>query len=115
VLIKIYICVKHCIRKVIKAKLIKHDRYVKELVSLIRPNYDSISTHIFLSNNKRVIGEIDIVAEKNGKIDVFEVKCSYRIYKARQQLRKIKKYLDKPINNFFFYCGSANLLHLINI
>jgi len=55
---------------VIKAKLIKHDRYVKELVSLIRPNYDSISTHIFLSNNKRVIGEIDIVAEKNGKIDI---------------------------------------------
>ncbi len=99
----------------IKGKLIKHDRYVKELISLIAHNYDTISTHIYLSHKKRIVGEIDLIAEKDGIIDVFEVKCSYRIYKARQQLRKVKKYLGRPVNNYYFYCGSAHLLHLVSI
>lgn len=99
----------------VEGKLIKHDQYVEELRSLIENNYDSISTNIFLSHKKRVVGEIDLLAEKNGKIDVFEVKCSYRIYKARQQLKKIRKYLGKPINRYYFYCGSSHLLHLVNI
>lgn len=99
----------------IKDKLIKHDRYVKELISLISHNYDSISTHIFFSDKKRVLGEIDLIAERNGIIDVFEVKCSYRVYKARQQLRKVKKYYNRPINNYYFYCGNSKLLHLISI
>ncbi|MFA5141826.1 MAG: hypothetical protein WC471_02565 [Candidatus Woesearchaeota archaeon] len=99
----------------VKGKLLKHDQYVEELISLIAPNYNNISTHIDLRDRKKVIGEIDLVAEKDGRIDVFEVKCSYRFYKARQQLKKVRKYLGKPIHNYYFYCGSSHLLHLISL
>jgi hypothetical protein len=100
---------------VIKGKLIKHDQYIEELKSLISHNYSTISTHVSISDKKRVLGEVDVIAEKNGKVDIFEVKCSYRFYKARQQLKKIKKYMPAPINNCYFYCGNSHLLHLISI
>ncbi len=99
----------------VEGKLIKHDQYIEELKDLITHNYDSIDTHIFLSDKKRIVGEIDLIAEREGRRDVFEVKCSYRMYKARQQLKKIKRYTKSPIDNYFFYCGSSHLLHLVSV
>jgi hypothetical protein len=68
-------------------------------------------------NRQRLIAEIDILALKEGKYDIYEVKCSHRIYKARKQLTKIKKLLNrdsKKIGNAFFYCGESKLLLNMN-
>lgn len=69
------------------------------------------------SSKRRLIGEIDLVGIKDGKIDVFEVKCSYRIIKAKKQLKKIRKIISFT-NEFkrirtFFYCGEASKLELV--
>jgi len=64
------------------------------------------------SKRKRRIAEIDILAINGKYHDVYEVKCSYRIVKARKQLQKIRKILSRHSNvrNAFFYCGSSNKL-----
>lgn len=91
-------------------KLNKHDRYVKELVKKIKPDYDDISTHLKLNKKKRTIAEIDILARKGKEIHLFEVKCSYRIVKARKQLTKLRKiFQDSPVS-LYFYCGIGDLL-----
>lgn len=93
-------------------KLTKHDRYLLDLCDKLNGKYDEVYTNILFKNSKRVIAEADIVSAKDDLIDVYEVKCSKRIIKAKRQLRKIKRILEntsKEQNNyrFFFYCGSS--------
>jgi hypothetical protein len=73
-------------------KLIKHDKYVEQLCELIEPRYDFLRKNVPLySKKKRLVAEIDILAFKKRKCDIYEVKCSHRIIKAKRQLNKITK------------------------
>lgn len=74
--------------------MLKHDKYVDALCSRIKSEYDSIERNVPIyskkkRNRQRLVAEIDILAMKQGKYDVYEVKCSHRYYKARKQLSKI--------------------------
>ncbi len=91
-------------------KLSKHDRYVLELSSKIRNKYDSISLNVPIKHSKRSLGEIDIIAKKGNRFDLYEVKCSYRILKAKKQLDRLKRYLKLENAGSYFYCGSSKLL-----
>ena len=73
-------------------------------------DYESVQTNIELSNTKRTLAEIDILAEKDGEVHVYEVKKSYRPTKAKQQFRKIRKYYAKTIAKFYLYCAEADML-----
>jgi Holliday junction resolvase-like predicted endonuclease len=64
-------------------------------------------------NRKRSVGEIDILAKRGETYDVYEVKCSYRITKARKQTKKLNKHLGLNISNFYFYCGANSSLVLL--
>ncbi|RJQ15659.1 hypothetical protein C4573_05880 [Candidatus Woesearchaeota archaeon] len=83
-----------------------------DLVERIRPEYDSLSLHVPIRAKKRMLGEIDVLARKGSKIDIYEVKCSHRIVKAKRQKRKMHKYLQTKFN-FFFYCGSSGSLIML--
>ena len=91
-------------------KLSKHDRYVLELSSKIRDNYDSISLNVPVKHYKRSLGEIDIIARKGNRFDLYEVKCSYRILKAKKQLKRIRNILNLKNARSYFYCGNSKLL-----
>jgi len=97
-------------------KLIKHDRYMEDLCERLKPRYDILLRNVPLySKRKRLIGEIDVLAIKEDFCDIYEVKCSYRISKARRQLRKLKKVLSfqSTVRKLFFFCGESNRLELI--
>ena len=91
-------------------KLSKHDKYVLELSNRIKDDYDSISLKVPVKHSKRSLGEIDIVARKGSSLDIYEVKCSYRILKAKKQLSRIKKYINLKNARSFFYCGNSKVL-----
>jgi|SRR3989338_261668 len=91
-------------------KLSKHDRYVLELSNKIRDNYDVISLNVPVKHSKRSLGEIDILARKGNRTDLYEVKCSYRILKAKKQLKRLKNILDMKNARTYFYCGNSKLL-----
>lgn len=95
-------------------KLNKHDRYVQQLVRQLRPDYDTISTHLKLEKKKknktRIIAEVDIIARRGKELHIFEVKCSFRIIKARKQLTKLKKLFKEYDTSCFFYCGMGKKL-----
>jgi len=56
-------------------KTLKHDRYLESLCDTIRSDYDEIFTNVeFFSKKKRKIAEIDILAVKENKYYVYEVK-----------------------------------------
>ncbi len=93
-----------------RCKLSKHDQYVLELSDKIRGDYDSISTNVPVKYEKRSLGEVDIIARKGDRYDLYEVKCSYRILKAKKQLGRIKRYLNLKNARSFFYCGNSGLL-----
>lgn len=82
-----------------------------KLCEEIDERYDSISTHVpvFSKNRKRSVAEIDVIAKKGKKIDVFEVKCSYRKMKAKKQLKRIKRLFPR-VRRTFFFCGEAGIL-----
>ncbi|MBI2572800.1 hypothetical protein HYV86_02995 [Candidatus Woesearchaeota archaeon] len=96
------------------AQIIKHDHYVSKLKEYLESDYDSILTHVPLyqthKRKQRLIGEIDILARKGNYYDIYEVKCSPRMVKARKQLRKIRKVSNFNISRMFFYCGSSAML-----
>ena len=94
-------------------KLSKHDRYVLELSNKIKHNYDSISVNVPVRHSKRSLGEIDIMAKKGNRLDLYEVKCSYRIFKARKQLNRIKRHLNINNARSYFYCGSSKALVMV--
>ena len=91
-------------------KLSKHDRYVLDLKEKIKHRYDFISVNVKILGKKRNLGEIDLVAKKGNKVDLYEVKCSHRIVKAKKQLHKIKKLLDLEKSRTYFYCGNSGAL-----
>jgi len=91
-------------------KLTKHDRYVLELKDKIKYKYDLISVNVKILGKKRSLGEIDIVAKKGNKVDLYEVKCSHRILKAKKQLQRIKRLMNLDKSRSFFYCGSSGAL-----
>ena len=91
-------------------KISKHDRYVLELSSKIKDDYDSVFVNVPIKHSKRSVGEIDILARKGSRFDLYEVKCSYRIVKAKKQLGRIKKYLNLKNAGSYFYCGNSNVL-----
>ena len=93
-----------------KHKLSKHDKYVLELSSKIRNGYDSIDVNVPVKYEKRLLGEIDIIARKGDQFDLYEVKCSYRIVKAKKQLQRIRRYLKFQAGRNYFYCGNSKLL-----
>ena len=66
-----------------------------------------------LRNRKRSLAEIDVLAKKGNYVDVYEVKCSYRITKAKKQASSIRKHLNAHIKNFYFYCGATASLVLL--
>ena len=88
----------------------KHDRYVTELCKRLRNTYDVLFTNVKLKRDGRLIGEIDIYARKGARIDIYEVKCSYRIAKAKKQLKKAKNFLEIEDGKKYFYCGNSDLL-----
>ena len=84
-------------------KRIKHDIYLENLCEKIKSDYDSVSKNVRLfSKRGRVIAEIDLLATRENSCDAYEVKCSYRITKAKKQLQKIKKLMPHVDNLFFF-------------
>ena len=91
---------------------IKHDSYVVELKKKISYKYDSISTHVPFQISRKSKGEIDVYARKGDRIDLYEVKCSHRITKAKKQLKRARKCLGRE-GNSYFYCGSSGLLMLV--
>ena len=97
----------------------RHEDYVEKLCSKIRNNYDLVRKHVIIykktKKRERITAEIDILACKKNYCDIYEVKCSYRKAKAKQQLNKIKELLKpKEIKNIFFFCGEAEKLEHIN-
>ena len=94
----------------LKQKITKHDRYVLELREKIQDRYDSISMNVKVSSKKRNLAEIDLIAKSGSNVDLYEVKCSHRIVKARKQLKRIKRILNLPSSKSYFYCGSSGTL-----
>lgn len=92
------------------AKLSKHDMYVLELSNKIKDGYDSVSLNVPVKHSKRSLGEIDIIAKKGSRLDLYEVKCSYRITKARKQLNRMKNILNLKNSRIYFYCGNSKAL-----
>jgi hypothetical protein len=97
--------------------LTKHDKYVHKLYEQIKDSYDIIDKHVSFDNTKRRMAEVDIIAKRGNIVDIYEVKCSYRITKARKQLKRIKRILNfekKILNaeriNLFFFCGASSKL-----
>ncbi|MBI4441549.1 hypothetical protein HY639_05255 [Candidatus Woesearchaeota archaeon] len=93
----------------------KHDEYVLDLTKQISPFYDTVRTHIPIFNRKRrVIAEIDVLAKRGDAIDIYEVKCSHRPFKARQQLSRLRRIFRHHIKHSFFYCGSSGMLMVMD-
>ena len=89
---------------------IKHDIYLHDLCEKVKPDYDYVSTNVRLYSKKgRVLAEIDLLAVRKGSCDVYEVKCSYRITKAKKQLLRIKRLMPN-VTNMFFFCGESGML-----
>jgi len=59
-----------------------------------------------------LIAEIDLIGVRKNYIDIYEVKCSHRISKAKHQLKKIKKVISvkTKVRNVFFFCGGSGQL-----
>lgn len=96
-----------------KRRLTKHDRYVLELKDKIKHKYDFISVNVKILGKKRSLGEIDIIARKGSKVDLYEVKCSHRIVKAKKQLERMKRLMNLNKSNMYFYCGSSGALRWV--
>lgn len=90
----------------------KHDTYVDELIEIIESDYDYVYRNVPLfSEKRRMVAEIDVMAIKDDVCDIYEVKCSHRITKAKKQLKRIRKVLSHmPIRKSFFFCGDSGLL-----
>jgi len=92
-------------------KKLKYDCYLENLCDKIRSDYDELFKNVELisKKTKRKVAEIDILAEEENKYHVYEVKCSYRIVKAKKQLKKIKKLLPN-VKKLFFFCRESGML-----
>ena len=87
--------------------------YLQDLCEKVKCDYDSLSTNVRLYSKKgRVLAEIDLLAIRENSCDVYEVKCSYRITKAKKQLLRIKR-LMPHVTNLYFFCGESGLLKVV--
>lgn len=93
-----------------RAKISKHDKYIRELGGRIKHRYDFLIYNVPISTEKRSLGEIDIIGRKGDFYDLYEVKCSHRIIKAKKQLRRAKRFLNMGNVRAYFYCGSSKKL-----
>lgn len=96
--------------------LLKHDQYVQELCEKISPSYDLLLQNVpIYSPRKRLIAEIDVLAVKEGVYDLYEVKCSHRVFKAKKQLEKARKLMAQksPVGKTFFFCGESGILFML--
>lgn len=94
---------------------IKHDVYLHDLREKVKLDYDSVSTNVRLFSKKgRVLAEIDLLAVRNDSCDVYEVKCSYRITKAKKQLLRIKRLMPQ-VTNLYFFCGESGMLKAVEM
>jgi predicted RecB family endonuclease len=87
--------------------------YVDDLCRSLAPGYDYLLRNVpIYSMKRRLIGEIDVLAFKEGYYDIYEVKCSHRISKARRQVTKFRKILSRQnkVKNTFFFCGESGML-----
>ena len=86
---------------------------MQELCQRLEQHYDEIHLNVpIYSKRNRLVAEIDILAKRKDTYDVFEVKCSHRIVKAKKQLLRIRKHLEKNevtdssnLGRLFFFCG----------
>ncbi len=81
----------------------------------LNTNTSQIQRNILIYSSKnRLVAEIDLLIERPNTIDIYEVKCSFRMIKARKQLHKIKKLLapthQKPIKLYFYHGGGDELI-----
>ena len=88
--------------------------YVQKLIERISNSYDRVFSHVTFPISKKSNAEIDVFAIKDDIIDIYEVKCSYRISKARKQLKRAKRVLELN-GNTYFYCGSSDSIQAIEI
>ena len=67
------------------------------------------------SKKQRLVGEIDLLAVKGDYCDIYEVKCSYRIFKARKQLERFRKVMSQEteVRNLYFFCGESGVIEPI--
>ena len=84
--------------------------YCFDLKNKIKHKYDFVSVNVKVPCKKRSLGEIDIVARKGNKVDLYEVKCSHRIVKARKQLKRMRRLMNLDKSKSYFYCGSSEAL-----
>lgn len=93
-------------------RLTKHEHYVQLLSDIVESHYDQVFLNVpIYSKRKRLVGEIDLVGIKDGEYDIYEVKCSHRISKAKRQLNKIRNHLKGcTIKDMFFFCGASRAL-----
>lgn len=94
-------------------RISKHDRYVLELRDKVKNRYDFISTNVKISGRKRSLAEIDLIGRKGNTIDLYEVKCSHRVLKAKKQLERAKRILRLDNSKSYFYCGSSGALLML--
>jgi len=94
-------------------KINKHDRYVDDLYVKVKGDYDFLYRHLTLFSKKRKVGEADLVGIRGDRVDLYEVKCSYRIHKARKQLLRLQRIFGRKGIALYFYCGSAKQLEAI--
>ena len=67
----------------------------------LQPHYEVLLQSVPLySKRNRKVAEIDVLAIKGDNYDVYEVKCSPRIVKARKQLNRIKRHLSAKVKRF---------------
>lgn len=92
-----------------------HDLYLWKLSKRLRKRYDRVETNVIINKKSRTVAEIDILAYDAGKAHVYEVKCSFRYTKAKQQFKKIRKHYEGEIKKFFLYCGRADQLIEISV
>lgn len=94
-------------------RLTKHDRYVEELRSRIEDRYDEVLVNQKVYARKRIVAEADLIGRTGHRVDIYEVKCSYRPTKAKAQLRKLKRILSHSysVGSLFFYPANTAQLY----
>ena len=94
-------------------RLTKHDRYVEALKERVGYRYDEILTNHKIYAHKRIVAEADLVGRRGDRIDIYEVKCSFRPTKAKAQLRKLKRIFSRSysVGSLFFYPANTEQLY----